>query len=445
MKIPFVNSILSCMNHNNDVNLIRKSNRQYSRARTSLSGVVTFLLLSLFSFSGTAYAQVISEDYFVFDAGTSWIWSVTANGEVSEVSSSIADNTVLINGVDTIPLEFSDGSKFFFSEDQDGYKLHRLIQPSAVELQAGVFVDITITLDPPVVFVSQIVDAGDTFPSSGTATVELAGVGTGSVSYQAESTFMGIGSVSVPAGDFDDTMHLDSSISLSGILLGQPFAQVQGFEQWVGKSVGFVKFIQDVNGVGTTSELLTSSFIHTPVDLSGTIKTADSTDICAMVLASGQFMFSCNPPGVFSLTDLPRANDGTAKRQIYADGFFPKIDILTGSSVDAVVMTRSGVCPSYNTPYDPGVFPGSAGKRIDISGQVLLQNSPTPICAMVLANGQYMFSCDGTGSYALNIPLNNNGQFKLQVYADGFAPTIQTFDEFQAVNDVRMARSVECQ
>jgi hypothetical protein len=127
------------------------------------------------------------------------------------------------------------------------------------------------------------------------------------------------------------------------------------------------------------------------------------------------------------------------------DGFFPEIDVLQGSVEETVVMTRSGTCPSYNTPYDPGVFPGSAGKRINISGSVLLQNSQTPICAMVLANGQFMFSCDGSGSYALNIPLDNNGQFKLQVYADGFAPTIQRFDELSAINDVRMARAVECQ
>ena len=187
------------------------------------------------------------------------------------------------------------------------------------------------------------------------------------------------------------------------------------------------------------------SLINGPVDLSGTVKTSDGEHICAMVLASGQFMFYCNPPGVFSLEGLPRENSGSVKRQIYADGFFPKIDTLTGSSSDAVVMTRSGACPSYNTPYDPGFFPDSAGKRINISGKVLTQNSQTPICAMVLANGQFMFSCDGTGSYALNIPLGTNGQFKLQVYADGFAPTIQTFDEFQAVNDVRMARSKECQ
>ena len=163
-----------------------------------------------------------------------------------------------------------------------------------------------------------------------------------------------------------------------------------------------------------------------------------------MVLASGKFMFSCNPTGKLSLTNLPRENDGTVKRQIYADGFFPKVDVLTGSSNAAVILTRSGTCPNYNIPYDPGFFPNSSGKRLDITGKVLLQNSQTPICAMVLANGQYMFSCDGSGSYALNIPLDTNGQFKLQVYADGFAPNTQIFDEFQAMDDVRMACAVEC-
>jgi hypothetical protein len=182
-----------------------------------------------------------------------------------------------------------------------------------------------------------------------------------------------------------------------------------------------------------------------PVDLTGTIKTNDGTDICAMVLASGQFMFSCNPTGVFSLTDLPRENNGTVKRQIYADGFFPKVDVLTDSGSEAVVMTRSGTCPNYNTFGDPAFVPGSSGKRIDISGKILLQDSETPLCAMALANGQYMFTCDGTGNYALNIPLDNNGQYKLQVYADGFAPIAQKFDEFKTTNNVRMARALECQ
>ena len=182
------------------------------------------------------------------------------------------------------------------------------------------------------------------------------------------------------------------------------------------------------------------------VDLTGTVKTANGLDICAMVLASGQYRFSCDPIGEFALTDLPRENDGTVKRQIYADGFFPKIDILTGSINDAVVMTRSGTCPDYNLLDEPGFFPSSAGKWIDISGRVVVgEDQQTSICAMVLANGQYMFSCDGAANYALNVPLDSNGQVKLQVYADGFAPTILNIDEFNANNDVKMARALECQ
>ena len=132
------------------------------------------------------------------------------------------------------------------------------------------------------------------------------------------------------------------------------------------------------------------------------------------------------------------------KRQVYVDGFFPNIDVLQGSKNEVVVMQKAGACPEYNIPYNQSDNPGSAGEGINISGQILLQNSNTPVCAMVLANGEFQFSCDGTGNYSLNIPLDGNGQFKLQVYADGFAPKVQTFDEFMRVNDVRLARASEC-
>ena len=182
-----------------------------------------------------------------------------------------------------------------------------------------------------------------------------------------------------------------------------------------------------------------------PVDLNGTVEDADGTGLCALVLASGDFMFSCNPNGPFSLTDLPREGDGTVKRQVYVDGFFPEVDVLQGSVDETVVMTRASSCPDYNSFPDPSENPGSAGKRIDISGTVFLQDTQTPVCAIVLANGQFGFTCDGTGSYSGNIPLDSNGQFKLQVYADGFAPMVQRFDESRPNNDVRMARAAECQ
>jgi hypothetical protein len=187
------------------------------------------------------------------------------------------------------------------------------------------------------------------------------------------------------------------------------------------------------------------SSIASAADVDGTVETNDGTGLCSMVLASGQYMFTCNPNGPLSLKNLPTENDGTVKRQVYVDGFFPRVDTLPGSVNETVLMIRSGTCPSYNTPYDPAFVPGSAGMWINISGAVFLQNSQTPVCAMVLANGQHVFTCDGTGNYAMRIPLDTNGQFKLQVYADGFAPTVQRYDEYSATNVVRMTRSVECQ
>jgi len=183
----------------------------------------------------------------------------------------------------------------------------------------------------------------------------------------------------------------------------------------------------------------------TGVDLTGDVQDEGGTGLCAMVLASGQFVFSCNPNGPYSLLDLPTESDGTVTRQVYANGFFPDVENLPGSTDETVVMTRANNCPDYNSFAEPGVFPGSAGNRIDISGTVLQQNTQTPVCAIVLANGQFMFSCDSTGSYNLNIPLDNNGQYNLQVYAAGFAPLVQRFDEFSPDLEVRLARATECQ
>ena len=118
-------------------------------------------------------------------------------------------------------------------------------------------------------------------------------------------------------------------------------------------------------GIGTPSSWAIFTVTEETVDLTGTVEDAGGTPLCALALASGQFMFTCNPNGPYSLLDLPTEGDGTVKRQVYVDG----------------------------------VFPDSAGKRIDVSGTVLLHNTATPVCAMALGNGQFGFTCDGKGNY----------------------------------------------
>jgi pseudomonalisin len=49
-------------------------------------------------------------------------------------------------------------------------------------------------------------------------------------------------------------------------------------------------------------------------------------------------------------------------------------------------------------------------------------NQGIPLCAMVLANGVYMFSCAPVGSYSLTVPLDSSGQITLFGFADGHFP-----------------------
>ncbi len=69
---------------------------------------------------------------------------------------------------------------------------------------------------------------------------------------------------------------------------------------------------------------------------------------------------------------------------------------------------------------------------VPISGQVLFDS--TPLCSMVLANGQHTFSCDGSAKYNLVVPLDSQGHITLQVFAAGFAPYRQVMTPGQAMN-----------
>jgi hypothetical protein len=153
-----------------------------------------------------------------------------------------------------------------------------------------------------------------------------------------------------------DSTQLDSLLILLETDLSPPPIAADDHSGGNGNALMSVSLSAGTYVIGATSFApetggyrLSTSFLEL-LDLSGTIKTLDGADICAMVLASGQYTFSCNPPGVFSLTDVPLEDDDTVKRQIYADGFFPKIDTLPESTNEDVVMTRSGVCPNYNLP-----------------------------------------------------------------------------------------------
>jgi len=78
----------------------------------------------------------------------------------------------------------------------------------------------------------------------------------------------------------------------------------------------------------------------------------------------------------------------------------------------------------------PGQPAALASQWVPVAGYVYADS--TPLCALVLANGQTQFSCDGTGRYQLQVPLDENGRVTVMAFADGFAPFTQILPPDQA-------------
>ena len=126
------------------------------------------------------------------------------------------------------------------------------------------------------------------------------------------------------------------------------------------------------------------------VSISGDITTQDGTPVCAMALANGQYMFSSNPRGKYNLS-VPLNENGQVTLFGFADGFAPLKYIFTPEwateDID-IMMLRAPpnsrqmtlTCQFDDTAENPG--------WAKISGQVRAENGGTPLCAMVLANGQ---------------------------------------------------------
>lgn len=60
-------------------------------------------------------------------------------------------------------------------------------------------------------------------------------------------------------------------------------------------------------------------------------------------------------------------------------------------------------------------------RAVNINGSIT-NNQGAPVCALVLANGQFMFSCTPTGSYSLEVSPDAAGQITIFGFAEGHFP-----------------------
>jgi len=147
--------------------------------------------------------------------------------------------------------------------------------------------------------------------------------------------------------------------------------------------------------------------------------------LCALVLANGQFMFTCGDllsKGDFDLT-VPVDNQGQITLFGFSAGLAPFQQTLGPSALPASVNATS--CATPKVTYTTAAV--SQG-RFRLTGSITLDN--TPLCALVLANGQFMFTCGdllSKGDFNLTVPPDDQGQITLFGFAAGLEPFQQTF------------------
>jgi len=158
-------------------------------------------------------------------------------------------------------------------------------------------------------------------------------------------------------------------------------------------------------------------------DIGGKITTEDGTPLCAMVLANGQYMFTCDPEGEYELS-VPLDENKEITLFAFCDGLAPFKEILTAKEASNFNISMLPVSS------DSGTMTVTAESDIADSNSELVKINGTvkngegnPLCAMVLANGQHIFTCGDTeGKYELEVPPDENGEITIFAFCDGFQP-----------------------
>ena len=168
--------------------------------------------------------------------------------------------------------------------------------------------------------------------------------------------------------------------------------------------------------------------------ISGTV-TYEGNPVCSMVLANGRYQFTCSGDGSFELTDVPFDSNDRITFYVFCSGLSPYKTILNDGEMGLEIELSSD--PDGQRPVitidtlDVGV---TKTGWVDISGTV--ENAAgTPLCAMILANGQYMFTCKTLGRFNLTVPLGSNSEITLYGFCAGLKPYkdkihINVFEDF---------------
>jgi probable HAF family extracellular repeat protein len=157
--------------------------------------------------------------------------------------------------------------------------------------------------------------------------------------------------------------------------------------------------------------------------------THEGAPLCALVLANGQSMFTCGDPlpkGDFDLT-VPVDDQGQITLFGFSSGLAPFQQTLGPGALPASV-NATGNATRCATPKVTYTTAAAHQGQLRITGSITYEDAP--LCALVLANGQSMFTCGDPlpkGDFDLTVPPDEQGKITLFGFAAGLLPFQQTF------------------
>jgi len=256
-------------------------------------------------------------------------------------------------------------------------------------------------------------------------------------------------SVTVAAGTFEDVL-VKFSIDQKKGLPSNAANTEYGLDQdeapyavthirWFAKGIGLVKAVDIDSATGSVVHSYELTSYQIPSDepslpdgwktVSGLV-THGGSPVCAMVLANGQYMFTCKEGDDFGKYELDVPPDG--QDQVTIQAFVSALAPFrqtTNESDLGIDIAMQPADPESQLPDVTTVNETDASTPANwarVTGTVTFRGES--LCAMVLANGQYMFSCGANdGVYDLTVPLDGNGQITLYVFVSGKRPYKQVF------------------
>ena len=139
-------------------------------------------------------------------------------------------------------------------------------------------------------------------------------------------------------------------------------------------------------------------------------------------------MFTCGDSlGLYDLT-VPLDENGEITLYGFCSGFFPFKTVLTPEeALDYEIQMTRASADSRQIEITLQTETGTINSDwVRIRGTVTYNGED--LCAMVLANGQNMFSCgNNLGTFDLEVPLDSNGEITLYVFCSGMAPYKEVF------------------